>query len=136
MDVTLSHQEILYVTALDSLTHVTARSCIVDGDTITFLVDAKDFGQVIGKKGSTIKRVSEKLHKQVAVLPYAADAADFVRKSFPEAKFAGVAVKGNALIAHADAASKGNVLRNPAQLNRVKHILKKVFGVEHLTIIR
>jgi transcription termination/antitermination protein NusA len=140
MNIKISHQEILYMTAFDNMTNVMAKNCVVDGDMITFVVDEKDVGQAIGKKGVTIKLLRDKLRKQVSVLPYAVKVKEFVEKAFPEVTFTDFKEKerdnGKGLAVKVDQENKEKLLKNARKLASVKTILKKTFGIEHLIVTR
>ena len=77
----IANDEILYIKALESISGVGARDCIIGEKIISYLVDDKDVGRVVGKGGETVKKLRQRAKKNIEIFPYCKTAEDFVKKS-------------------------------------------------------
>ena len=126
-------QEILLINALSSMTRVQARDCIVSGKSIVFVVKENEVGKAIGKKGTTIKKLSDKLKKKIEIYGYAKDPKTFLQKAFKEVSFEkleSTELNGKKLIeARLDHSNKRKMLTQSKKLNRIKELLQRNYNV-------
>ena len=136
----ITKDEIQLINALYSVASVQAKNCLVDGNTVAFLVDEKAMGKAIGRQGANIKSLSSRLGKAVEILPYASTGQDFVRKVLKtyKIKLKGLEEKAEdskkVLLLTMDLENKSKLLRNTGRLRRLKQILKNDFEIENIKV--
>jgi N utilization substance protein A len=93
--VVLNEQSLQLMAQFEELTGAGSRDCIVDdqNDRLIFVINPGDMGRAIGKKGATIKSVSETLGKRVEVVEYSSDPAQFLKNCFLPAKVLDVDIR-------------------------------------------
>ncbi len=70
--------DIKNMTLFEMLTHTSARDCVSVEGAVGFLVDENNIGMAIGRGGSNINSVREKLGKQVFLMGYSPDVQKFI----------------------------------------------------------
>ena len=92
-----------------------------------------EVGKAIGKKGTTIKKLSDKLKKKIEIYGYAKDPKTFLQKAFKEVSFEkleSTELDGKKLIeARLDASNKRKMLTQSKKLNRIKELLQRNYNV-------
>ena len=137
----LGKQEIQLINAFDAVVNVNARDCYVDGNTVTFLVNEHDLGQAIGKQGANVRRMRQRIGKNVEIIPYASDAPTFLKKALKVYKVEVQEIKEreeagkNSLTLKLDPENREKVLRNMNRLKRLKAIIKKNFDIENVKLV-
>lgn len=76
----------------ERMTDAVVRDCVERDDTVVFVVDAGEMGKAIGKGGANIDRVRRSLDKEVEVVEFSENEADFVANAFQPAAIDGVEV--------------------------------------------
>ena len=82
----ISNEEILLINALQDFSGVTARDCIINEKNILFVVNEKDVGNAIGKKGEKIKKLMNKLRKNIEIYGFTEKPENFIKNSLKEIK--------------------------------------------------
>ncbi len=80
MTLKLTMEDIQLINAFYSVSNVQAKNCLVDGNTITFMVAEGVIGKAIGRQGAHIKELSAKLGKSIEIMPYATNGQEFIGK--------------------------------------------------------
>ncbi|PJA17856.1 MAG: NusA-like transcription termination signal-binding factor, partial [Candidatus Diapherotrites archaeon CG_4_10_14_0_2_um_filter_31_5] len=80
----ISNEEILLINALQNFSGVTARDCIISTKNILFVVNEKDVGNAIGKKGEKINKLKQKLKKNIEIYGYTEKPENFIKNSLRE----------------------------------------------------
>ena len=83
MTIKLTTEDVRLVGAFERLISVHVKDCIVDDDTVYFLIEPGKMGLAIGKNGANIKNVSSALGKKVKVFEYADTPEKLVRSLIP-----------------------------------------------------
>lgn len=136
----LGRDEILCINALENVSRVQAKDCIIKEKTITYVVPHADMGKAIGKNGALIKRLSENLSKHVEIIPFYDSAEGFVKNFFKEAKIGKVDVRKdengreNASMV-TDSEGKRKILHNPGKWKKMKEILERSYNIYGARII-
>jgi len=71
------------VGTFERLVGVHAKDCLLDEDTVYFLIETGKMGKAIGRNGSTIKGISNTLGKKVKIFEYADTPEKLVRNMIP-----------------------------------------------------
>lgn len=93
--VVLNEQSLQLMAQFEELTGAGSRDCIVDdqNERLIFVINPGDMGRAIGKKGATIKSVSDTLGKRIEVVEYSSDPAQFLKNCFLPAKVLDVDIR-------------------------------------------
>ena len=107
MRVTLSNEARQYIAAFEEETGAVARDCVVDDETdrLLFVVRAGEMGKAIGPDGRQVRRVEEKLGREVRLVEDADTPEAFVANALAPAAVRGVTVSENdTTVAYAEVA--------------------------------
>ncbi len=133
----ISNQEILLINALQDFSGVTARDCIVTEKNIIFLVNEKDVGNAIGKKGDKINRLKQKLKKNIEIFGYSENPENFIKNSLKEIKINETKESNEngekTITLSLDPENKRKLL-GANKIKKIKEILKRDYNIENLKI--
>ena len=81
----------------EEVTDATVRDCVVDDehDRVVFVVAAGEMGQAIGAGGENVKRVEDRLDREVKLVEDAATPEDFVANALAPAAVYNVTISEN-----------------------------------------
>jgi len=133
----ISNEEILLINALQNFSGVTARDCIIGNKNILFVVNEKDVGNTIGKKGEKIKRLRIKLKKNIEVYGFTEKPEKFIKNALKEIKIDGVELKEEDkknLYLSLDSENKRKILAQSSKLKKIKEIMKRNYNIENIKI--
>ncbi|MDO8627803.1 MAG: NusA-like transcription termination signal-binding factor [Candidatus Diapherotrites archaeon] len=136
----ITNQELLYMNALGDIARIAPRSCFLDSsDKIVFVVNSDDISKAIGKDGLNIKRLREKLGKNIEVVPYAKTAEDFSRKflrniTISEIKQGSDENNNNIIILKFDNNERTKVRESFGKIKRLKELIKTSYGIHDVKI--
>lgn len=84
MEIKLSEEKLRYIALFEKLTGVTPKDCVetAGSDRLTFVVDEEDMGKAIGENGKNIRKVRNKLDKNVHVVQYSNNPKQFLENIF------------------------------------------------------
>ncbi|MHA1687320.1 MAG: NusA-like transcription termination signal-binding factor [Candidatus Heimdallarchaeaceae archaeon] len=139
--VTLSHNEMQYITIFQGIVNVTIKDCIIDEEDnkIIFVVAEGQAGMAIGRRGMNINRLKELIAKNVEVIEYSPNPQIFIKNCFlpipvKEIKFQ---ERKNGTIAkiRVDNRDKGKAIgRNGKNINKVKKLVGRQFDIVDVMI--
>lgn len=92
MSVRLTEEEMRYMSLFERMTEAVLRDCVERDETVVFVVESGEMGKAIGKGGANIDRVRRSVGKDVEVVEYSEDEADFVANAFQPAAIESVEV--------------------------------------------
>ena len=75
----LGTDEVRFINLFEMLTGAETKDCVINNERLTFVVDEGEIAQAIGKKGSNVRRVENKVNKKVDVIEFSRDPLQFVR---------------------------------------------------------
>ncbi len=134
----LGADEIFYLNALNSISGANARDCVVQGNTVSFIVRPGELGRAIGKNALNIEQLKKRLKKNIEIFEYSENAGDFFKKAFYNIEFKkidSVEEKGKkALVVAVDAENRSKMLNNSGKIKRIKEIAKRNYGIEEIKI--
>ncbi|WP_226011819.1 NusA-like transcription termination signal-binding factor [Halomicrobium salinisoli] len=97
MEVALSDEERRLVALFEDETGATVRDCVVDDehDRLVYLVAAGDMPDAIGPGGEAVRRVEDRLDREIRLVEDADSAADFVANALAPAAVYNVTLSEN-----------------------------------------
>jgi len=79
-------ETIRLINLFETVTGASVRDCIVEDDTVYYIVDEGQMGLAIGKNGMNVKIAEKMLGKKVKVFEYRSDLEEFLRRTLPRIK--------------------------------------------------
>lgn len=129
----LTNEEIQLMASLEKMTGANARSCLIDKKLISFIVDEGKMKRIIGKNGSTLRKINQRMNRPIELIVYSKDKEDFVRKNFPQIKIESVAEKEGIIFLHLDPENKRKLLGKTGKMRRVKEVGKDI-GIKDIKL--
>ena len=121
------------IAAFEHITKVHPKDCLISDDSIYFLVDAEKIGLAIGKKGSVIKNVNQKLGKQVKLFEYSKDPQTLVKNLIPQAE--NIEINGEEAKVIVPQKERSAIIgRGGRNINIVKEFLDRHCGIKSVRI--
>lgn len=122
-------EDILLRSALEKVTGVSPKDCLVEGQLVSYLVPSALVGKAIGKAAVNVKLLEEKLNKRVEIIAYFEKPEDIFANAL-EVNFTAAKLNGKRVIVTLDAASKSKAFKNNSRIRRVKELINRNFGLE------
>jgi N utilization substance protein A len=138
--VRLTTEQIRFMAVFESVTNILAKDCIVDKNSVVFVVNERDVGRAVGKKGQNVKKLEKLLGKRVEVVGFSEDPVRFFKNIFHPAHILAVNVmdKNGKRIAriHMDKESKRIFERKIESKTRIAKILaKRYFNIDNVVVM-
>ena len=126
----------------ETITSATVKDCIIDEehDKVTFLVKKGDMGLAIGKRGSTIAKMQNKVDKSIEIIEHSDDPGEFIKNLLSVAKVNSIEFSTNAKgnkIATLDVDSKtkrSTIGKNGQNIRRARQFAKRQFDISDIII--
>ena len=126
----------------ERITSATVKDCIIDEehDKVTFLVKKGDMGLAIGKRGSTIAKMQNKVDKSIEIIEHSDDPGEFIKNLLSVAKVNSIEFSTNAKgnkIATLDVDSKtkrSTIGKNGQNIRRARQFAKRQFDISDIII--
>jgi len=121
-----------YINLFNSITKVMPKDCFFEDEKLVFIVKEGDLGRVIGKHGSTIKRLGGIIKKDIKLIEYSEDLIQFVKNLISPIEVQKLYKEGSTIfIEELDNKIKGRIYgRDRKNLSYINDILKKYFNCE------
>ena len=142
MSIKFTTNEIRYIGLFETITSATVKDCIIDEehDKVTFLVKKGDMGLAIGKRGSTIAKMQNKVDKSIEIIEHSDDPGEFIKNLLSVAKVNSIEFSTNAnghKIATLDVDSKtkrSTIGKNGQNIRRARQFAKRQFDISDIII--
>ncbi|VVB76309.1 NusA-like KH domain protein [uncultured archaeon] len=125
----LSMDDILLMNALEKVTGVNAKDCLVDGQLVSFLVPADLVGKAIGKAAVNVKSLEQQLKKRIEIVAYSDKPEEVFAKAL-EVNYVTARKTNDKIIVLLDPASKAKAYKNNSRIKRVRELIQRNFGLE------
>lgn len=139
MKISLSNEELRYISLFEELTGVTPRDFVKSGDgsIYTFVVDEGDMGKAIGKNGRNIRKVRQKIDEKVNVVEYSDDPKKFLENIFPSVEIQDIEIvedeDGKVAVVDVEESEKGKVVgRNGWNIKRARKLSNRHHGLSEV----
>ena len=141
MGIKLDTDSVRYISIFESITGAIAKDCIVDDDTVIFVVKEGTMGLAIGKKGSNINKVKKILNKNIKLIEFSPNIEIFIRNILYPAKIKNIQIiqkkdKKTVLIKvdpHDRAVAIG---KNGYNIRKARILLQRHYDVDDVKISR
>lgn len=134
----ISNEEILLINALQNFSGVTARDCIINSKNILFVVNERDIGNAIGKKGEKIKKLKKKLRKNIEIYGFTEKPENFIKNSLREIKINKITEKNESgkktFYLNLDSENKRKILTQTNKLKKIKELMKRNYEIKDIKI--
>jgi N utilization substance protein A len=131
-------QEIQYLNAFQTISHASARDCLIGNTLVSFLVKEGQMGLTIGKKGITIKKLQQALKKKIEVFEHKETAEAFLQNAFPQVAFEKIGTEKQeekkVLVIKMDGENKRKLLSDTGKLKRIKELAKRNYEIDDFQI--
>lgn len=125
----LSMNEIMLMNALNQVTGVMPKDCLVEETLVSFFVPEQLMGKAIGKAAINVKELQNKLNKKIEFVPYFEKAEDVFANAM-EVNFLSAKTTPGKVVINLDSASKAKAFKNNSRIRRVKELIMRNFGLE------
>ena len=125
----LSMNEIMLMNALQQVTGVMPKDCLIEETLISFFVPEQLMGKAIGKAAVNVKDLELKLKKRVEFVPYFEKPED-VFASAMEVNYTAAKKTPGKLILSLDSASRAKAFKNSSRIKRVREFISRNYNLE------
>ncbi|MCD6398457.1 MAG: NusA-like transcription termination signal-binding factor [Candidatus Aenigmarchaeota archaeon] len=117
----------------EEITRVNVKDCIFDESSVYFLVDEGYAGKAVGKNGINIKKLRQKIQKQIKIFEYNENSEKFASNLVPNNN--SVEIKNNKIYISVGAENKGKIIgRNGENIKKIRELLKRNSDINILEI--
>ncbi|MDY6780336.1 MAG: NusA-like transcription termination signal-binding factor [Halobacteria archaeon] len=136
----LTEQEMEYISLFERMTETRAKDCIVDGDSVVFVVRNGDVGKAIGKEGANVERFERKTGTSVEVVEHSEVPEVFVANAFQPAAVEEVEIEetdeGTVARVEVDDEDKGLAIGvDGTNFDRAERLARRHHGVDEVVLI-
>ena len=115
----------------ERLTKIHPKDCLISEDSVYFLIDGDKIGFAIGKNGSTVKKISKTLGKEVRLFEYSDDPSKLLKNLIPSAE--NIEISGETAKFIIPAKSRYSVIgRGGKNIKVIKEFLERHCGINNL----
>jgi len=133
----ISREDMLLFNALESVSGVQPRDCVVSGNTISYVIKSKDMGKAIGKNAINVKLLRKKIKKNIEIFEECETPEKFVEKALDISVKESVSENRedkNVLQLILDIENKKKVMQNIGKLKRVKVVVERNYKLDDIKI--
>jgi N utilization substance protein A len=141
LSITLSEEEMRYISLLEMVSGVKARDCILseEENRLIFLVEKELVGLCVGKNGRHIKKLRRLLGKEVEVVGYSEDPEEFLRLLFAPVQLSSLTLTEEdgkkVAVVEVRPQEKGLAIgKAGARIKRAKKLAQRNLGIHNIII--
>ena len=130
-------ETIRLINLFENVTGATVKDCIVNGDTVYYVIDEGKIGIAIGKNGSSVRHAEKMIGKTVKLFEFSPELVKFVRNLVPQANDVKVKDENNEIIVEIRVDKKNRALvigRDRKNLNLYKELLQRNYNINDLIV--
>ena len=125
----ITMEDIMMRSALEKVTGVTPKDCMVEGQLVSYLVPESMVGKAIGKAAVNVKMLEQKLGKRIEIVAYSEKPEEIFSKAL-EVTLNNSKINGSRLIVNLDGENKAKAFKNNSRIKRVKELIKRNFNLD------
>lgn len=137
----MSQEELRFISILEGLTGALAVDCIWDKPEtrVIFVIRRNDTGKVIGRGGTTIRRLRDHFQKQIDIVEYSENLENFAANTLAPAKTKNIEIHEKSgkktVVVTVIPQERGKAIgKNGRNIQRSRLLLKRHFGVNNVII--
>ena len=137
----MTQKELQFISKLEGFTGALAVDCIWDENAsrVIFVVKRHDTGKVIGRGGTTIRRLREYFQKDIDIVEYSENLEGFVSNTLAPAKTENIEILEKSgkktVVVSVIPKEKGKAIgKNGRNIQRSRLLLKRHYGITHVEI--
>ena len=112
------------------------KDCIINGNSVTFIVKKQDIGNAIGKGGMKVKKIKDELKKEIHVYAFSEKPEEFAKNLLYPIKINDAKIENDTLKLHIDKNEKKRAIgRNGKKINTVKELLKRHSNINKIEVL-
>jgi len=137
MPVTFDTEKIRLITLFENVTGAPVKDCLIDENTIYFVIDEGKVGIAIGKNGNSVKHAENIIGKTIKLFEFAPTLEKFVKNMIPQANEVRVEEKEGRKIVEIRVEKRDRALvigRDSKNLKLFKEILHRSYSVDELIV--
>ncbi len=131
-------EQLRMINALESVSGVGAKDCIIDEKIISFLVPKKDVGKAIGKNAENVKKLNNALGKNIEILPHTAEFSGFLKGAMKDVSFVKITIvdgeRGKEALVSLSPDNRIKLREKGRKLKRIKKIAERNYNIENIRI--
>jgi N utilization substance protein A len=130
-------ETIRLMTLFENLTGVPVRDCLINENTIYFVVDEENVGIAIGKNGNSVKNVENVMGKTIKILGFSNDIKKFVKNLIPKAINVEIKNEGGKTVVEVNVEKSDRAMiigREGKNLKIIKELVKRSHGISDIII--
>ncbi len=133
MTIKLTTEHVRIVSTFERLVDVHVKDCLLDEDTVYFLIEPGMMGKAIGKKGSNIRSVSNALGKKVKIFEYADTPEKMVSNLIHNA--GAIEIHDGVVSVSVPVSGRSIVIgRNGKNIKMIRQFLERHFNIKNLRL--
>ncbi|MFX1515017.1 MAG: NusA-like transcription termination signal-binding factor [Promethearchaeota archaeon] len=140
-NIRMSQEELRFISILEGLTGALAVDCVWDKTEtrVIFVVKRNDTGKVIGRGGTTIRRLRDHFQKQIDIVVYSENVENFVANTLAPAKTKNIEIHEKSgkktVVVTVIPQERGKAIgKNGRNIQRSRLLLKRHFGINNVII--
>ena len=140
----LTGDEMRCIALFESITGAIANDCVIDEkrDRVIIIVKPGNAGLAIGKHGARIKILRNMIKKDVEIVEYAENPADFIKNSFTPARVKEVRIterldnKKVAMVTVEESDRGVAIGKNGKTAERTRFLAKRYFQIDNVVLVQ
>ena len=137
MAVILTTETIKLINLFESITHVPVKDCLIENNTVYFLVEEGTIKKAIGNNGISVKTIEALIKRHVRIYEYSRDLLKFIKNLIPQARDIRIKHNGESIIAEVRVDNNLNPMvigREGRNIKVIKEFLKRNHNVKDLLV--
>ena len=124
------------ITLFESMTGAKVKDCIPN-EKLVFVVEENEMCKAIGRNGSNIRRIENKLKKRIKLVEFNNDVLQFMKNFIYPIEVEDVKQEGRRItIYEKDTGTKAMLIgRERQNINHISDIVKRYFDVEEIKVV-
>ncbi len=121
-----TQEEIQLINHFEKETRTTVKDCIITPENITFIVKKGEIGQAVGKNGSIIKKIKQKIGKEINVYEHSDKPEEFIKNLLFPVKIKNTEIQNNTATVKVEKQDKKRAIgKEGKKIKKVKEIIKR-----------
>lgn len=130
-------ETIRLINLFENVTGATVKDCIVNGNTVYYVIGEGKIGIAIGKNGSSVRHAEKMIGKTVKLFEFSSELTKFVRNLVPQANDVKIKNENEEIVVEIKVDKKNRALvigRDRKNLNLYKELLQRNYNINDLVV--